>query len=72
MRGGSAWKALVNRRQEQRGRKLPLDDLDDARRILDACKDDIAELWTNDEVQAVLREEGLCLEEQAGLCVVLN
>lgn len=43
------------------------DDLDDARQILHACRDDIASLWASQEIQEGLRNEGVTLRNQSGL-----
>lgn len=67
VRGGSAWKALLKRRRITRGHGTMQDDLDKARQILDACKDDIAALWLDEQVQAGLRREGVYLQDQSGL-----
>ncbi|KAI0790349.1 guanine nucleotide binding protein, alpha subunit [Abortiporus biennis] len=63
IRGGTAWKSLVDRRPSK---DRQLDDLDDARKILHACKDDIVHLWENEEVQNLLHEQGLFLEDLSG------
>lgn len=46
IRGGSGWKSLMRKRRGSvvRSPTIP-DELEDARRILDACKDDIVALW---------------------------
>ena len=46
VRGGSGWKALMRKRRGSvvRSPTIP-DEVEDARRILDACKDDIVALW---------------------------
>ncbi|EJF65114.1 G-alpha-domain-containing protein [Dichomitus squalens LYAD-421 SS1] len=50
IRGGSGWKALMRKRRGSIAR-LPTipDEVDDARRILDACKDDVVALWKAQE-----------------------
>lgn len=52
IRGGSAWKSLVRGRESLESSSeftsrssIVVDELEDARRILDACKDDIVALW---------------------------
>ena len=44
VRSGSGWKTLLRKRRGQ-AKATTTDELDDARRILDACKEDIATLW---------------------------
>ena len=43
------------------------EELADARRILDACKADVAKLWGSVGVRAALRDAGVELQEQSGL-----
>lgn len=47
IRSGTGWKNLLGRRRRGSQARYPgtVDELDDARRILDACKEDIAALW---------------------------
>ena len=54
IRGGSAWKSLVRGRESLESSSefaprssIVVDELEDARQILDACKDDIVALWKN-------------------------
>lgn len=73
MRGGSGWKDLVKRgkrykqQQSQQSRDWQKDDLDDARQILHACREDIAALWASPEIQDVLKAEGVTLRNHSGL-----
>ena len=68
VRGGTAWKALLKRGQRTtRERDALFDDLDKARQILDACRDDITALWANQEVRQGLQGEGVSLQDQSGL-----
>lgn len=66
IRGGSGWKTLMKRRRAGSlvRSSIAVDDLDDARRILDACKDDIVALWKNHGAK-VLEEEGVDLHHHA-------
>ncbi|KZT10381.1 G-protein alpha subunit [Laetiporus sulphureus 93-53] len=66
VRGGSSWKALLRRRKDKQTRQTRSDDLEVARHILHACREDIASMWSNSIVQAALLEEGVSLQEQAG------
>lgn len=73
VRGGRGWKSLLKRKasdgtHQHRGGTDPA--LENARQILDACRGDIVALWTSGSVQAGLREEGVVLREQSGLCVI--
>ncbi|THH32534.1 hypothetical protein EUX98_g1599, partial [Antrodiella citrinella] len=69
---GSGWKELVKRgtqRRQQQPQQPPAwqkDDLDDARQILHACREDIAALWTSPEIQDLLRVEGVTLRNHSG------
>lgn len=38
------------------------------RRIISACAEDIVALWDNAEVQELLKEGGVFLQDQPGLC----
>ncbi|OBZ78252.1 Guanine nucleotide-binding protein subunit alpha [Grifola frondosa] len=64
IRGGSGWKALLRLHTQPPPPKAS--DLENARQILDACKDDIIALWADAMVQARLLEEGMILQEQSG------
>lgn len=65
VRGGSGWKALLNGRKNQ-----PVsDDLEDSRRVIEACKDDMIALWENSVVQQGLKKRNVQLQDQAGLYV---
>ncbi len=72
VRGGTAWKALLKRRRNPRGHDTSPDELDKARQILNACKEDIAALWLDEEVQEGLRSEGIFLQDQSGLFVIFT
>lgn len=50
IRGGSGWKSFMRKRRGSvvRSPAIP-DEVEDARRILDACKDDIVALWKAQE-----------------------
>ncbi|KZT68898.1 G-protein alpha subunit [Daedalea quercina L-15889] len=66
IRGGSGWKALLHRKWNSPQTGARPDELDKARQILHACREDIAELWRNPEVQNRLEAEGVVLREQSG------
>lgn len=68
IRGGSGWKELVKRgKQIMQGREWQKDELDNARQILHACRDDVLALWNSAEVQEALNNEGIMLRSQSGL-----
>ncbi|CCM02500.1 uncharacterized protein FIBRA_04602 [Fibroporia radiculosa] len=65
VRGGSGWKALIRRRYASPPNIRP-DEMDSARQILHACREDIVDLWTDPLIQAELKVEGVSLQEQSG------
>ncbi|KAI0949741.1 hypothetical protein AcW1_009263 [Taiwanofungus camphoratus] len=65
VRYGSGWRVLVRQEGERPPSRL-WDDLDDARRILEACREDILSLWADDSVQGLLKEEEITLQDQPG------
>ncbi|KAI1798059.1 G-protein alpha subunit [Ganoderma leucocontextum] len=69
VRGGRGWKSLLKLKSPD-GPQQPKSNadsaLENARQILDACRGDVIALWTNESVQASLREEGVVLREQSG------
>ncbi|KAH9835139.1 G-protein alpha subunit [Rhodofomes roseus] len=68
IRGGSGWKALLRRKWNSQMGARP-DELDKARQILHACREDIAELWVHPDVQKGLEAEGVVLRDQSGFFV---
>lgn len=70
VRGGSRWKDLVWREKRGQSREWHKDDLDDARQILHACREDVASLWSCADIQEALLKEGVALRNQSGLYVV--
>ena len=65
VRSGSGWKTLMRRRRGSQVRHSAMaDELEDARKILDACKDDIAALWKASSTQ-IVSEAGLDLHHHA-------
>lgn len=73
IRGGSGWKSLLRLRQNVNSGSRTIDtrqdELDDARQILNACRDDIVTLWADPDAQAGLQDEGVSLQQQSGLYV---
>ncbi|KAI0360519.1 G-alpha-domain-containing protein [Trametes cingulata] len=72
IRGGHAWRALVRQRQEREGKQHSryseglAGEVENARQIVDACREEIVTMWTSSGVQAALRDEGIVLEDQSG------
>ncbi|KAH9933905.1 guanine nucleotide binding protein, alpha subunit [Fomitopsis serialis] len=66
IRGGSGWKALLRRKRNATQVGARPDDLDKARQILHACRQDIAELWEHADVQRGLEAEDVVLRDQSG------
>ncbi|KAI0371122.1 G-protein alpha subunit [Pilatotrama ljubarskyi] len=65
VRGGTGWKSFLRRRRGSQSKVLANpDEIDDARRILDACKDDIVAFWASPAIQA-LEQEGVDLQHHA-------
>lgn len=65
IRGGSGWKNLLKRRRGSQARYATTQaELDNARQILDACKDDIVALWESPTLH-VLEEQGVDLHHHA-------
>ena len=61
VRSGSGWKTLLRRRRGSQAKyPMMLEELDDARRILDACKEDIVALW---------KTSSACIVDESGLDV---
>ena len=63
VRGGSGWKTLLNNNKHQH----VLDELEDSRRVIEACKDDMIALWENSTAQQGLKKQNIQLQDQAGL-----
>lgn len=69
VRSGSKWKALFNQNSaistkvEMQG----YEELKNARRVIEACKDDIVALWNNPAIRASLTDQSVSLEFQSGL-----
>ncbi|PCH44967.1 G-alpha-domain-containing protein [Wolfiporia cocos MD-104 SS10] len=66
IRGGTGWKSLLRRRRDAPAIDPRRNDLETARQILHACRDDIVELWASTLVQDGLKNEGVSLQEQSG------
>ncbi|CDO69402.1 hypothetical protein BN946_scf184270.g5 [Trametes cinnabarina] len=66
VRGGTGWKAFIRgrRRGSQSRMMTNPEEVNDARRILDACKEDIVALWKSPAILA-LEKEGVDLHHHA-------
>ncbi|OSD04002.1 G-protein alpha subunit [Trametes coccinea BRFM310] len=66
VRGGMGWKAFIRgrRRGSQSRMMANPEEVNDARRILDACKEDIVALWKSPAIHA-LEKEGVDLHHHA-------
>ncbi|KAI8986746.1 G-alpha-domain-containing protein [Trametes punicea] len=69
IRGGHAWRSLFRRQHDQaeeqhsRYSEARASQVDNARQILDACREDVVTMWSSQGVQSALREEGISLED---------
>ncbi|KAF7972800.1 hypothetical protein HWV62_16980 [Athelia sp. TMB] len=62
---GSGWKSLLKLRRDRRdGRSA--DELENAQRVVEACKDDIVALWGDATIRSGLRQHQVQLEDQSG------
>lgn len=71
LRSRLAWKSLVRTGRERPSSRF-WDDLDDAQRILDACREDIVSMCTDPLVLNLLKEQGVMLLNEPGLFVMLT
>ncbi|KAI0777274.1 G-alpha-domain-containing protein [Trametes elegans] len=68
IRGSNGWRALLKRQQEpeeqqSRFSETRVDELENARQILYACRKDIVAMWSSKSVRTALRDEGVMLED---------
>ncbi|KAI9065633.1 G-alpha-domain-containing protein [Trametes sanguinea] len=69
IRGGHTWRGLFRRWQnnshEQQSRYSAsiVEAVENARQILDACREDVIQLWNSPSMQSALRDEGVSLED---------
>jgi len=68
VRGLSGWKTLLKHRRNPQN-PAASDDLEDAQRVIEACKDDMTLLWKDPVVQAGLEKHNVQLQDQSGLLV---
>lgn len=68
LRSRTAWRMLTHSGKERPASRF-WDDLLDAQRILDACREDVVQMCVDPLVQALLAEHGIALADEPGLCV---
>jgi len=66
VRSGSMWKTIFSRQSSEHGTQQHAE-LDNARRVIEACREDMVALWANATVHAHLREQSVSFEFQSGL-----
>ena len=75
VRSGSRWKTLFkgsggsNGSAISKARSQEYEEVQNARRVIEACREDIVTLWNHPEVRAGLADQSVSLEFQSGLCV---
>ena len=70
---GSKWKSLFSRNSTaQASREYPpgYQEVENARRVIEACRDDMAALWAHPTVRESLLINDVSLQFQSGLCVI--
>jgi len=73
VRSGSRWKTLFKRSggggAMSKARSQEYEEVQNARRVIEACRDDIVALWNHPAIRAGLADQSVSLEFQSGLCV---
>ena len=72
VRSGSRWKTLFKGSgggAMSKARSQGYEEVKNARRVIEACRDDIVALWNHTAVRASLADQSVSLEFQSGLCV---
>ena len=73
VRSGSRWKMLFRRNGGGGGTSSAVnhgqEEVQNARRVIEACREDIVALWNHPAVRTSLAEQSVALEFQSGLCV---
>jgi guanine nucleotide-binding protein subunit alpha len=74
VRSGSRWKTLFKGSGGDNGamskaRHQEYAEVQNARRVIEACREDIVALWNHPAVRASLADQSVSLEFQSGLCV---
>ncbi|KAH9852465.1 G-alpha-domain-containing protein [Lenzites betulinus] len=70
IRGGRSWTKLVRPSQSPEDRRMRYsegraEDTEDARRVLDACRDDVIAMSTSTAILAALKDESVVLEDHS-------
>ena len=72
VRSGSRWKTLFRRNGGSSTSGVTShgqEEVQNARSVIEACREDIVALWNHPAVRASLAEQSVALEFQSGLCV---
>ena len=71
VRSGSRWKTLFKGSggAMSKARSQEYEEVRNARRVIEACREDIVALWNHPAVRAGLADQSVSLEFQSGLCV---
>ena len=75
VRSGSRWKSFFRGSDAgalSKASSQGYEDLRNARRVIEACREDIVALWNHPAVQGGLTQQCVSLEFQSGLCVRLS
>jgi guanine nucleotide-binding protein subunit alpha len=73
VRSGSRWKTLFKGSGDggalSKMKSQEFEEVQNARRVIEACREDIVALWNHPAVRASLADQSVALEFQSGLCV---
>lgn len=72
VRSGSRWKTLFKGSgggAMSKARSQEYEEVQNARRVIEACREDIVALWNHPAIRAGLADQSVSLELQSGLCV---
>jgi guanine nucleotide-binding protein subunit alpha len=71
VRSGSRWKTLFKGSGGglSKMKSQEFEEVQNARRVIEACREDIVALWNHPSVRASLADQSVSLEFQSGLCV---
>jgi len=74
VRSGSRWKTLFKGSgggggAMSKARSQEYEEVQNARRVIEACREDMVALWNHPAVRASLADQSVSLELQSGLCV---
>lgn len=65
VRAGAGWKMSLLRGKAATGKAAAVDEVENARRILEACVQDVCALWRHPAVHEALRERRVVLEDES-------